>query len=195
MNSRIISSFAILTLISSTTFAADDKKESSSPEDQAVKWMAGLGEKGLVIEEESETGFIGRKVAGRNSTYFVLNKDGWYISLGFDGTVDRDTSLKQIRKSFKYIALDKLPTPGLEVPGWEIRPQTPVSSFKKGVEIVGFEDGKIKLRVKTKFFALYGRDPNVLVPADAPSPKSSYFQIRKPFSLDMTLEAPFAMKK
>jgi len=38
------------------------------------------------------------------------------------------------------------------------------------------------------------RDPSVLVPADAPSPPGAYFQIRKEFPLDLTLEAPFAFK-
>ena len=90
--------------------------------------------------------------------------------------------------------LNSLPTPGLKLPGWEVRPQTPTSSVKKGGEILAYGNGKIKLRVRTKFFALYGRDPSVLVPADASAPSGSYFQIRKEFPLDLTLEAPFAFK-
>ena len=74
------------------------------------------------------------------------------------------------------------------------RTQTSTSSVKKGVKILAYRDGKIKLRVRTKFFALYGRDPSVVVPADAPAPLGSYFQIRKEFPLDLTLEAPFAFK-
>ena len=62
------------------------------------------------------------------------------------------------------------------------------------MEVLHYGDGKIKLRMRTKFFALYGRDPSVLVPADAPSPPGSYFQIRKEFPLDLTLEAPFVFK-
>ena len=42
--------------------------------------------------------------------------------------------LDVVRKRLKYVALDRLPTPGLDVPGWEIWPRTPVSSFREGVE-------------------------------------------------------------
>ena len=116
------------------------------------------------------------------------------VSLGFSDVIEADTPLDVVRKRLKYVALDRLPTPGLDVPGWEIRPRTPVSSFRDGVEIVDFRDGRIRVRVKSGFFALYGRDPSVLVPADAPSPKSAYFMIRQKFPLDLTIEAPLAMK-
>ncbi len=98
-------------------------------------------------------------------------------------------------KGFTRVALDKLPMAGLDVKGWEIKPQTPVSSFNKGVEFLSYKDGIVKVRIKTSFYAIYGRNPNVLVPADAPSPKGSYFQIRKGFPLDLTLEAPLGMVK
>ena len=85
-------------------------------------------------------------------------------------------------------------TPGLDLPVWEVRPQTPTSSIREGVEVLSYGDGKIKVRIRTGFFALYGRDPSVLVSADAPAPPGSYFQIRRRFPLDLTLEAPFAFK-
>ena len=163
--------------------------------DNAAKWLQGLGEKGLVIDEKLKEGFVGEKVVGCNSTYYVLSKEGWFVTLGFDGQFDKNSTLKQLKSGFKYIALDRLPTPGLDQGGWNIRPQTPISSFKDGVEIVDFKDGKITLHVKTKFFALYGNDPSVIVPADAPSPEGSYFQIRKSFPLDLKLVAPFDMGK
>jgi len=166
------------------------------PKTVAAGWLDGLGDKGLVIVEKAPApGFVGRPVIGRKDTMFVLSKPGWYVSLGFSGAIGPDTPLATVKQRFKYIALDRLPTPGLDVKGWEIRPQTSRSSFRDGVEILACGGGKIKLRVKTKFFALYGRDPSVLVPADAPSPKGSYFQIRKQFPLDLTIDAPLAMKK
>jgi len=165
------------------------------PKTVAGAWLEGLGEKGLVIVEKAAApGFVGQKIIGRKSTMFVLHKPGWYMSLGFDGPIAANTPLATLKKSFKYIALNQLPTPGLEVKGWKIRPQTPMSSFRDGVEFLSYEKGKIKLRVKTSFFALYGRDTRVLLPADAPSPKGTYFQIRKKFPLDLTIEAPMAMK-
>lgn len=166
------------------------------PKTVAAAWLDGLGDKGLVIVEKAAApGFVGQKIIGRKSTMFVLSKPGWRVSLGFSGEITPDTPLETVRQRFKYIALNQLPTPGLDVKGWKIRPQTPRSSFRDGVEILACGGGKIKLRVKTKFFALYGRDPSVMVPADAPSPKGSYFQIRKQFPLDLTIEAPMAMKK
>ncbi len=165
-------------------------------EKAAAKWLEQLGKESLVLIENDKAGspgFVGRKIAGRNSTMFVYRKSGWYLSLGFSDVIGPDTPLATVRQRFKYVALDRLPTPGLDVPGWQIRPRTPVSSFKEGVEILGYAGGRIQLRVKTKFFALSGRNPNVLVPADAPMPKGTYFQIRKPFPLDLTIEAPLAM--
>jgi predicted secreted protein len=172
------------------------KVAGGDPKTVAAAWLEGLGAKGLVLVEKGPApGFVGRKIAGRKSTMFVYSKPGWYLSLGFSGPITPKTPLKTLKQSFKYIALNQLPTPGLKIEGWRIRPQTPRSSFQDGVEFLSYANGKIKLRVKTKFFALYGRDTRVMLPADAPSPKGTYFQIRKPFSLDLTIEAPMAMKK
>jgi len=182
-----------------TTLAAevDKKPTGSEAEAAAAKWLDGLGKKGLVLNETVDEG--GFTVTHANSalgrvTKFNFQQPGWWVSLAFHGELSAKTPLETLRKRFWYIALDRLPTLGLDLPGWEVRPQTPTSSVKQGVEILAYGDGKIKLRVRTKFFALYGRDPSVLVPADAPAPPGSYFQIRKEFPLDLTLEAPFVFK-
>jgi len=163
----------------------------------AEKWIEGLGEKGLVLDETvKQGGFVvthAPSAVGR-ITKFSYQQSGWWVSFAFRGEHSAATPLATLRQSFWYVALDRLPTPGLSLPGWNVRPQTPTSSIRKGVEVLAYGDGKIKLRVRTKFFALYGRDPSVLVPADAPSPPGSYFQIRKEFPLDLTLEAPFTFK-
>ena len=173
-----------------------EKATAETASKAAAEWLAGLGEKGLVLSEgEKKHKFVGRKIAGSQSVMFVFEKPGWYVTLGFSGAISASTDVNTVRARLKYVALDRLPTPGLEVKGWEIKPRTPVSSFKRGVEIVEFRDGVIKLRIKTQFFALYGRDPGVLVPADASMPKSAYFQIRQAFPLDLTLEAPISMGK
>jgi hypothetical protein len=164
----------------------------------AAKWLDGLGEKGLVLEEtvKEGDGFViahAPSALGR-ITKFSFQQDGWWLSLAFKGELSADTPKKTLQARFWYVALDRLPTPGLDLPGWEVRPRTPTSSIRKGVQILAYGDGKIKIRVRTGFFALYGRDPSVLVPADASSPPGSYFQIRKQFPLDLTLEAPFKFK-
>jgi len=38
----------------------------------------------------------------------------------------------------------------LELPGWEVRPQTPKSSFQEGVEFSEFADGGANLRNHVK---------------------------------------------
>jgi hypothetical protein len=176
-----------------------DKAKKATVEEakkKASDWLAALGNRGLVIRTtDKKNGFKGRKFIGRDTIMYVYQKDGWYINLMFKGEIKPNENVKNVRKRFLRVALDRLPTPGLDVSGWDIRPRTPVSSFSKGVEFIGLKDGVIQLRIRTNFFALYGRDPSVLVPADAPSPKTAYFQIRKNFPLDLNLEAPLAMSK
>ena len=95
---------------------------------------------------ERKQGFVGHKIAGSKSVMFIFQKPGWHINLGFSEEISADTPLKELQSRLKHVALDQLPTPGLAVSGWEIRPQTPVSSFKDGVEIVGFSDGEFRGR-------------------------------------------------
>lgn len=176
---------------------ANKKPTGAEAKAAAAKWLDELGEKGLVLNKTVDEG--GFTVTHANSaigriTKFNFYQPGWWVSFTFRGELSAKTLLKTLKKKFWYVALDRLPTPGLELPGWEVRPQTPTSSFKKGMEILAYDNGKIKLQVRTKFFALYGRDPSNLVPADASAPSGSYFQIRKKFPLDLTLEAPFVFK-
>ena len=187
----------LATCLTAPAGEADKKSTSRVAKTTSAKWLDQLGEKGLVLDKRINKG--GFTVTHADSalgriTKFTFQQPGWWVSLTFHGELTAKTPLKTLKKKFWHVALDRLPTPGLKLPGWEVRPQTPTSSFKKGVEILTYGNGKIKLRVRTKFFALYGRNPSVLVPADAPAPPSSSFQIRKEFPLDLTLEAPFAFK-
>lgn len=165
---------------------------------RATAWINNFPETGLVLNEQLEkAGFVGSTIAGSKNTMFVLNDGPWYITLGFTGEVTADTPLASLREQFSYIALDSLPLPGLDLPGWKVRAQTPTSSIRKNagaVEFLKTGDGRISFRVRTRFFAIYGTDPSVLVPADASAPKGSYFQVREPFDLDLTIEAPFDIR-
>jgi hypothetical protein len=170
------------------------KPDGAEAKAAAEKWLDGLGEKGLKLNESTneEGGFVvthAPSAIGR-ITKFNFQQDGYWVSVAFKGELSADTSKDALQDRFWYAALDRLPTPGLDLPGWEVRPRTPTSSIRKGVEVLAYGDGKIKVRVQTGLFALYGRDPSILVPADAPSPPGSYFQIRRRFPLDLTLEAP-----
>jgi hypothetical protein len=168
---------------------------------RAKKWLAGLGDEGFVYELKTvdpRRGFVGYKSFNHGERQTQRQADKLFIyydgrrslSIGFDEEIALDSSLEMLRKRFKYIALDRLPPPDLEVPGWEVRPLTPTSSFKEGVEIVGFADGRIRMRVKTNCFALYGRRADVEVPADAPLRDGTYFEIRQPFPLDLKVDLP-----
>lgn len=177
--------------------AAERKPNGAEAEIAAAKWIEGLDKKGLVLNESmTGRGFVvtqGQGALGR-VTKFTLQEHGFRISLAFHGELSAKAPLETLKEKFWYVTLDELPTPGLNLPGWEVRPQTPTSSIKEGVELHAFQDGKIKLRVRTQFFALYGRDPSIAVPADAKAPDSSYFQIREEFPLDLTIEAPVAFQ-
>ena len=175
--------------------AVERKPNDSEAKAAAAEWLEGLGKKGLVLNEKVEKrGFVvthGQGALGR-VTKFSLQEPGFRVTLAFHGELSSDTTLKTLEEKFWYATLDRLPTPGLDLPGWEVRPQTATSSIKEGVEILAYGKGKIKLRVRTNFFALYGRDPSIVVPADAGAPGGSHFQIRKQFSLNLTIEGPIA---
>jgi len=163
----------------------------------ATKWLKGLGDDGLIIRHKvGDNGFQVKHApsAVGQITKFSYQAPGWWITFSFKGKHTADTPLAVLRKNFWQCSIDRIATPGLDIPGWEVRPRTPVSSFSKGVKLLDFGNGKAKFSVKTSFFALYGRNPNVLVPADAAAPPGSYFQIRQAFPLDLTIEAPVTFK-
>ncbi len=192
---------ALAVFLLSTTFcAAEQPRKATGPEAEAAaaKWLDGIKDKGLVLNEQpAKQGFgvsYGPSAFG-NVTKFNYEQPGWAFHLTFRGDIKADTPLKELKEHLWHAVIDKVPTPGLDVPGWDIKPQTPVSSFDQGIEILSYGEGKIKVRVLTNFFAIYGRDPSVQVPADAPSPPGSYFQLRKDFPLDLTIEAPVEFPK
>ena len=194
-----VSAAAIATaMFTGGVLRADDGAAATATdaEKAAATWLESLGKDGLVINEiDKKNGFKGRMVGSTGSSMNVFQKPGWYINLMFKGKITADMDLAAVKKNFTRVAINKLPTAGLDVKGWDIKPQTPISSFSDGVEFLSYKDGIVKLRIKTTFFAIYGRNPSVRVPADAPAPKNSYFQIRKNFPLDLTLEAPLGMAK
>jgi hypothetical protein len=107
------------------------------------------------------------------------------IGLGFTGPVEAGMNLEQLRASFKHVALDRIPVPGIQSPGWETRLLTPVSSFTEGVTLESWENGVLTVRVRTRFFAVNGTQTGLILPADAPMPLDSYFQIRQAVEADL----------
>ncbi|CAF2390654.1 unnamed protein product [Rotaria sp. Silwood2] len=102
---------------------------------------------------------------------------------GFNEGLTKDSSLEQFRSNFNFIALDRLPVPGLDgVPSqWQIYPQTPISSFSEGVTLEQYNSNTqiLQLNVQTRFFAIYGNIPQNPPIACAPAPKGTYLQVRR----------------
>ena len=70
--------------------------------------------------------------------------------------------------------------PGFKYPyGLDIYPQTPVSNLKHGIKIISFQNGRLHLKVETRFFAIYGKMRGLRVPADADASIGTSFQVRK----------------
>ena len=169
----------------------------------AERWLERLGRRGLVLSHtisaatgNRQEGFQVRWITSPHwqgsRTSLVLQQSDWWIQLGFGGALSPQSDRTDARRLFDFLTLDRLPTPGLSLPGWEVRPLTPSSQVEQGVEILSLEKGRIRLRVRTRFFALQGQDPEAIrrLPADSPAPAGSSFQIRRSFPHDLILEAP-----
>ena len=70
-----------------------------------------------MVEHLEKNGFKGRMVGGTGSSMNVFQKSGWYINLMFRGKITADMDLATVKKKFTRVALDQLPTPGLDVQG------------------------------------------------------------------------------
>jgi hypothetical protein len=119
-----------------------------------------------------------------SETLFTGNQPQVAITLGFnDSNLSPNSSLDQLRSSFNFIALDRLPVPGLTgVPSkWEIYPQTPVSSFSEGVTLEQYDPSTqiLQLNIQTSFFAIMGNLPQENRIACGPAPKGTYLQVRR----------------
>ena len=123
-----------------------------------------------------------------NDHLFAFTEGPVYIGIGFGIAPKADSTLKELQDNLKHVALDQVPVPGVKAGNWETRLQTPVSSFKDGVTLEKYENGVLTFRVKTEFFAAYGRRTDLILPADAGLPPDAYFQIRTPIKADLLIE-------
>lgn len=197
----------VATLLPPLQAQTQPKPSSLEAQAAASQWLHTLGPSGLVLHHRvPDPGPGARDGAGRgflalqNSspywqgkrTTLVLEEPGWVIRLGFNGELSAQSPRRTVQRLFSYLILERLPTPGLALNGWEVRPLTPSSHVERGVEILQYGDGRISLRVRTHVFALAGQDPAVIrqLPADAAAPPSAFFQIRQDIPLDLSLEAP-----
>ena len=104
-----------------------------------------------------------------------------YMSISFAKKVSPTSTVQELQDNLKFVALDKLPMPGFTGPsGWSIHPSTPVSSFKEGVTITSFENGRMRYKIDTRFIAVYGNIP-AQQPGCGASPPGTFLQVRKDF--------------
>lgn len=171
------------------------KTTAAEAEAKAAAWLDRLGDRGLVLEATlAEPGFVvrqGESAVGR-VTKFELDQEGYRVSFTFRGEHTAATPPATLGEQFWHAVIDRVPTPDFDLAGWETRLLTPTSSFDKGVELVSLAAGRATFHVKTEFFAISGRDPAVLGPADAPAPPGSFFQLRRRFPLNLTISAPLS---
>jgi hypothetical protein len=118
------------------------------------------------------------------STLFTGTKPQVRITIGFtDENLTKNASIDQLRSGLNFVALDRLPLPGLSgiPPQWELRPQTPMSSFSEGITLEQYDPNTqiLKLNIKTEFFAIYGQIPQEHKIADRSLPKGTYLQVRR----------------
>lgn len=198
MLSRMLALWCLVGSLAAFAPAADWETEGVARE-RAADWLKQReGKITLAYKAAAEQpGFAGQPIAGSPDTMYVLKTRDWYVTLGFKGKIAADDTAESLTKRLKYVALDTVPTPGLEVKGWEIRPRTPVSSFREGVEIREFTGGVAKIAVKTKCFCLAGTVRKELlgpVPADAGLPAGTFFQLRQSIPLEIEFEAPLGFR-
>lgn len=126
---------------------------------------------------------------------FYYESKNTYISLGFNKSINYSMSMDDLQQSIKYICLDKIPLPNFVIPNkWDIHPLTPISSINSDkINILSFENGKIKIHVKADFFAIYGKLKDIHI-ACGPMPKGTYFCIKNHLKSDIFIQLPITIK-
>ena len=67
----------------------------------------------------------------------MLEEPGWSIRLRFNGELSAQSPRRTVQRLFSYLVLERLPTPGLALSGWEGRPLTPSSHVEQGCQWEG----------------------------------------------------------
>jgi hypothetical protein len=121
--------------------------------------------------------------------YYIHRYDGpRTITIGLSGAISPDMSPAEIQDRIEFVAPDGLPTPGLSAPDWRIIAETPSSHITEGITVAEVSEGRLVINIKTRVFAIYGRDMRIVVPADAPTPKHGFFALREDMSFDVTFD-------
>lgn len=189
-------------------------KPENADEARAIgqKWLESRKESGMVIVQVFDgKGWVDQRRPARKATNanppanppaktngqskiasYQISQDGYWMTLGFSKPIEAATGLGQLRATFQFLAINRVPM-GVEFPeGWSVSPRTPTSSFKEGVEFLDLRQGRLTIRVRTNFYAIYGQDKSLKIPMDVRAPEGSYFSIERDLPLDMTISAPIS---
>lgn len=142
-----------------------------------------------------EQNFHGRAEHGPSFAYSSTSEQGIkiYFLISFTKIISPSSTVEELRDALNFVTLDDIPLQGFEYPtGWSIRPQTPVSSFKEGVEIVSYENGRLHYKIDTRFFCIYGNCDETIIGSCNPPPAPNTFfcierDIRGVIDVDMPL--------
>ena len=63
-------------------------------------------------------------------TTLILSTEKQVTNLTFQGKLTAKSTAETFQKALKYVAMDKIATPGLSIKGWTLKPMTSTSSFK-----------------------------------------------------------------
>lgn len=157
----------------------------------ADAWLDGMSGKVYQATLQSADKILPLPSKKVSDSLYALESGNVYIGLGFKEALPADITPDALKNRFDHLALTRLPLPGVEIEGWEIRLQTPASKFSDGVTFEKLENGVLTIRVQTEFFAVYGQRTDIVVPADAPMPAGTFFEIRKPVKADLLIEGAF----
>lgn len=144
-------------------------------------WLDRLGPQGLSVIATGLTGIYETKTNTPLPAYIRSSDRPWLATLGFAAPISSSMTVDEVQRLLRFFAHSGFPTPGLSKQHWQIEAQTPSSSISEGLTVLAVGPGLLKLEIKTRFFALYGRDVRAVPAADEPSPDNSYFQIRQSF--------------
>ncbi len=154
----------------------------------AEKWIYGLQGKAYKAELRAKDGVSPLPAKAVNDHLFAFQEGDLYIGIGFSKPPKPESTLAELRSTLMHIALDRVPVPGVKAANWDTRLMTPVSSFKEGVTLESWNDGVLRVRVQSSFFAAAGNRTDLILPMDTAMPEGTYFQIRRPIKADLLIE-------
>ena len=172
---------------------APGKPSAELKQSEAAHWIDALGGKDYTPTFPRDDAAAPLRPQQPDKTgMFHFHDDEAAFTLKFRDRPDLAAPVDKIRDSFEYIALLNIPVPGVSSPDWRVKLLTPTSALREGVEIESWNQGILKLRIRTTFFAVSGTDRAFIRswPADKKLPSTAYFQLRRPVKSEirMTLD-------